>query len=211
MVLNKIFKEIIKIKDIAYLNELGAEIVEYCPKENSLLGKLYLTGAYHSSKTDEVKLIAEDINFTILLDSSEFYINDIECINFEYQVLEGVGLEFKFEIELNIDIEEELDERELIQTLEQVELESIKEEITNEVDEKLSSKLTLVEDNYPQEQVILRSINDKTNKLKVVYYEEDKELNNIAKTNNISIEHLLKENKTNNFSQYKRVIIKNGK
>jgi hypothetical protein len=69
----------------------------------------------------------------------------------------------------------------------------------------------LVEDNFPQEQLILRSIDDKTNKLKVVYYEEDKELNNIAKTNNISIEHLLKENKTNNFSQYKRVIIKNGK
>lgn len=128
MVLNKIFKEIIKIKDIAYLNELGAEIVEYCPKENSLLGKLYLTGAYHSSKTDEVKLIAEDINFTITLDNSDFYINDIECINFEYQVLEGVGLEFKYEIELDVDASEEFDEREVIQTEDEANLEELKEE-----------------------------------------------------------------------------------
>lgn len=211
MVLNKIFKEIIKIKDIAYLNELGAEIVEYCPKENSLLGKLYLTGAYHSSKTDEVKLIAEDINFTITLDNSDFYINDIECINFEYQVLEGVGLEFKYEIELDVDIEEEFDEREVIQTEDQANLEEIKEEISNAVDQKLSSKLNLIEDNYPQEQIILRSIDNKVNKIKIVYYDDEKDLNNIAKVNNISIETLLKENKSNNFNQHKRVIIRNGK
>lgn len=211
MVLNKIFKEIIKIKDIAYLNELGAEIVEYCPKENSLLGKLYLTGAYHSSKTDEVKLIAEDINFTITLDNSDFYINDIECINFEYQVLEGVGLEFKYEIELDVDIEEEFDEREVIQTEDQDNLEELKEEISNAVDQKLSSKLNLIEDNYPQEQIILRSIDNKVNKIKIVYYDDEKDLNNIAKVNNISIETLLKENKSNNFNQHKRVIIRNGK
>lgn len=210
MVLNKIFKEIIKIKDIAYLNELGAEIVEYCPKENSLLGKLYLTGAYHSSKTDEVKLIAEDINFTITLDNSDFYINDIECINFEYQVLEGVGLEFKYEIELDVDAEE-FDEREVIQTEDQANLEEIKEEISNAVDQKLSSKLNLIEDNYPQEQIILRSIDNKVNKIKIVYYDDEKDLNNIAKVNNISIETLLKENKSNNFNQHKRVIIRNGK
>lgn len=211
MVLNKIFKEIIKIKDIAYLNELGAEIVEYCPKENSLLGKLYLTGAYHSSKTDEVKLIAEDINFTITLDNSDFYINDIECINFEYQVLEGVGLEFKYEIELDVDTSEEFDEREVIQTEDQANLEEIKEEISNAVDQKLSSKLNLIEDNYPQEQIILRSIDNKVNQIKIVYYDDEKDLNNIAKVNNISIETLLKENKSNNFNQHKRVIIRNGK
>lgn len=211
MVLNKIFKEIIKIKDIAYLNELGAEIVEYCPKENSLLGKLYLTGAYHSSKTDEVKLIAEDINFTITLDNSDFYINDIECINFEYQVLEGVGLEFKYEIELDVDASEEFDEREVIQTEDQDNLEELKEEISNAVDKKLSSKLNLIEDNYPQEQIILRSIDNKVNKIKIVYYDDEKDLNNIAKVNNISIETLLKENKSNNFNQHKRVIIRNGK
>lgn len=211
MVLNKIFKEIIKIKDIAYLNELGAEIVEYCPKENTLLGKLYLTGAYHSSKTDEVKLIAEDINFTITLDNSDFYINDIECINFEYQVLEGVGLEFKYEIELDVDTSEEFDEREVIQTEDQDNFEELKEEISNAVDQKLSSKLNLIEDNYPQEQIILRSIDNKVNKIKIVYYDDEKDLNNIAKVNNISIETLLKENKSNNFNQHKRVIIRNGK
>lgn len=211
MILNKIFKEIIKIKDIAYLNELGAEVVEYYPKDNSLIGKLYLTGAYHSSKTDEVKLIAEDINFTILLDSKDFYINDIECINFNYQILEQVGLDFSYEIELDVDVDESVESTDSIREQEVDSLEDEKEIISKIVDEKLSSKLTIVDDNLPTDERILSSIEDVQSKIKVVYYDDEKELNHIAKLNNISLDNLFKDNKLTNFSVHKRVIIKNGK
>jgi hypothetical protein len=58
MILNKTFKQLIKIKDLAYLNDLGCEVIEYYPNKQYLNGRVYVTGAYHSSKNNEVKLIS---------------------------------------------------------------------------------------------------------------------------------------------------------
>ena len=63
MILNKTFKQLIKIKDLAYLNDLGCEVIEYYPNKQYLNGRVYVTGAYHSSKNNEVKLISEDLEF----------------------------------------------------------------------------------------------------------------------------------------------------
>lgn len=218
MIINKTFKEIIKIKDLAYLNDLGCEIIEYYPNNNSLTGRVYVTGAYHSSKTDEVKLISEDLDFIIELDKNEFYVDDIECIRFDYSVLEGVGVEVEFEIKLDVDVTEEIDCCETNDHVRkqqdenfETELEIIKDEIYKEVDHKLSEKLEIVNDNIPQNEVVFRSIKDEESIIKVVYFSDDKQLNDIAKNNNISIETLFKTNKKTDFNNKKRVIIKYGK
>ena len=218
MIINKTFKEIIKIKDLAYLNDLGCEIIEYYPNNNSLMGRVYVTGAYHSSKTDEVKLISEDLDFIIELDKNEFYVDDIECIRFDYSVLEGVGVEVEFEIKLDVDVTEEIDCSETNDYVRkqqdenfETELEIIKDEIYKEVDHKLSEKLEIVNDNIPQNEVVFRSIKDEESIIKVVYFSDDKQLNDIAKNNNISIETLFKTNKKTDFNNKKRVIIKYGK
>ena len=225
MIINKTFKQIIKIKDLAYINELGCEIVEYYPNNNALVGKVYITGAYHSSKTDEVKLVSEDVDFVFDLENDDFYIEDIECINFDYSVLEGVGLDVTFEVKLDLDISEEInsDKREEVETSNQEvltyddeeslnnEIELIKKEINKEVDLKLSEKLEIVNDNIPQDVVVFRSIKDENSVIKVIYFNEEKELNEIAKNNNITLESIFKANKKTDFNNKKRIIINYGK
>lgn len=231
MTINKTFKEIIKIKDLAYLNDLGCEIIEYYPNNNTLSGRVYVTGAYHSSKTDEVKLISEDVEFLFEFDNDDFYVEDIECIDFNYTVLEGVGIDILFTIKLDVDIQQTvdlLDESCMSETDDnnddtidevrncnnnsyQEELESIKDEINKKVDQKLSDKLEIVNDNIPQNEVVFRSIKDEESLIKVVYFNEEKELNEIAENNNVSIDYLFKTNKKTDFNNKKRVIIKYGK
>ena len=210
MILNKTFKQLIKIKDLAYLNDLGCEVIEYYPNKQYLNGRVYVTGAYHSSKNNEVKLISEDLEFMFDLEKEDFYIDDIECISFDYNVLETEGIEFSYEIKLDVNIIEEFDLREDDSLNFEETLESIKEEIGNIVEEKLSDKLDVVDDNLPQNEEMFRSLNnDKI--IKIIYFNDEKELSKIAEQNNVSIDYLFKCNKNYNFNENKRVIIPYGK
>ena len=211
MMINKNFNEIIKIKDLAYLNDLGCEVVEYYPNKNFLNGRVYVTGAYHSSRTDEVKLISEDLEFSFDLEKEDFYIEDIECIEFNYEVVEGIGIKIDFIIKLDVDMSEEIDLRENVEISYEEEIEEIKTGITNQIDEKLSDKLEIIDDNLPQNDCVFREIKDEQNTIKVVYFNEEKELSKIAKENNISLDNLFKTNKHTDFNAQKRVIIKYGK
>lgn len=253
MIIKKNYKENIKIKDLAYLNELGAEVVEFYPKNDQLIGKLYVTGNYHSAKTDLDKLISQDIQFVIIFENNSFLIQDIDCTSFTYSLIEGQGVEVDYEITVEYICEEtndddyEVDSENVIkndsdevlikeerikenanneiimvtddnktlnneeESIQNVidENEIIKDEITKIIDQKLSSKLESTNENLPQNQEIMRNITEKESVIKVIYYQNDRELNNIANSNHCSLEQLLRTNKQNNFSVYKRVIIKN--
>ena len=74
-----------------------------------------------------------------------------------------------------------------------------------------SDKLEVVEDNLPQNDEIFRGIKEDISVLKVVYFNEEKELSTIAKNNSISLDNLFKTNKYTDFNNKKRVIIKYGK
>ncbi|MBP3504567.1 MAG: hypothetical protein J6K18_05520 [Bacilli bacterium] len=211
MILNKTFKQLIKIKDLAYLNDLGCEVIEYYPNKQYLNGRVYVTGAYHSSKNNEVKLISEDLEFMFDLEKEDFYIDDIECISFDYNVLETEGIEFSYEIKLDVNIIEEFDLREDDSLNFEETLETIKEEIGNIVEEKLSDKLDVVDDNLPQNEEMFRSLNDDNKTIKIIYFNDEKELSKIAEQNNVSIDYLFKCNKNYNFNENKRVIIPYGK
>ena len=211
MILNKTFKQLIKIKDLAYLNDLGCEVIEYYPNKQYLNGRVYVTGAYHSSKNNEVKLISEDLEFMFDLEKEDFYIDDIECISFDYNVLETEGIEFSYEIKLDVNIIEEFDLREEESLNFEETLETIKEEIGNIVDGKLSDKLEVVDDNLPQNEEIFRSLNNDNKIIKIIYFNDEKELSKIAEQNNVSIDYLFKCNKNYNFNENKRVIIPYGK
>ena len=211
MILNKTFKQLIKIKDLAYLNDLGCEVIEYYPNKQYLNGRVYVTGAYHSSKNNEVKLISEDLEFMFDLEKEDFYIDDIECISFDYNVLETEGIEFSYEIKLDVNIIEEFDLREEESLNFEETLETIKEEIGNIVDGKLSDKLEVVDDNLPQNEGMFRSLNNDNKIIKIIYFNDEKELSKIAEQNNVSIDYLFKCNKNYNFNEKKRVIIPYGK
>ncbi len=254
MITKKNYKENIKIKDLAYLNELGAEIVEFYPKNDQLIGKLYVTGNYHSTKSDIDKLISQDIPFTIVFDNSDFLVEDIDCTSFDYNLVEGLGVEINYEITVDYTEEERIEvdnidddinqkqddnqrfeeensniiEKEIVskeaddeipkvinedETVKEVitDSELIKEEITNSVDQKLSSKLESSTDNLPQNEEVIRNLIDEKSIIKVIYYQNDRDLNQIAIDNKCSLDNLFRTNKQNDFSTHKRVIIKNGK
>lgn len=210
----KSFNETIEIKDLGYLNELNAEIIECYPNEGELTGKLYFTGNYHSSKTDEEKLISKDVEFEILFDNNKYELEDIECLNMKYQILEGVGVDVNFDIIINFnemlldERKEEQEQEHEVLTCEQNEIE--KKLIEKAIDEKLSIKLDTREGNLPQE-VNSTLFDEDKSIVKVVYYNFDNELEKIAVSNNKSLDSLFKENKNNNFNTHKRVIINHGK
>lgn len=206
----KNFNETLEIKDLGYLNEINAEITECYPNNNELCGKLYITGNYHSSKSDEEVLISKNIDFQILFDNDKLELNDIECLNLKYQVLEGIGVDLNFDIIINFS-ELIADERENEdESLLEKKLEQEKEIIEKNIDTKLSSKLETRCDNFPEE-IITEKIVENKSVVKVIYYTNDSDLETIASNNNRSLDTLFKENKNNNFNTHKRIIINYGK
>ena len=123
-----------------------------------------------SSKNNEVKLISEDLEFMFDLDNEDFYIEDIECISFDYSVLETEGINLTYEIKLEVSIEEDIDLREEESLNFEETLETIKEEIENVVDEKLSDKLDVIDDNLPQNEEIFRSLENENKIIKIVAF-----------------------------------------
>lgn len=67
---------------------------------------------------------------------------------------------------------------------EQVEL---KEEIVNKIDVMLSSKLSVKSDNFPDSKLPMRGLEDKTKKIKIVFYQNDNQLDEVIKKHNLSI------------------------
>lgn len=102
-----------KIRDIAYLNELSCEIVEYYPKNDEVCGKIYVTGSYRSSRNDLDKILSLDVPFKILLESNNMNILDVDCNDFEYSLVEGVGLKTDFVV--NITYEEDTNDSVLVE------------------------------------------------------------------------------------------------
>lgn len=230
------FKDDFKIRDLGFLNELGCEIVEFFPKNDSICGKLYVTGSYRSSKNDLDKLISEDIPFTISIDNKIDMINDIDCDSFNYSVIEGYGISFDFDI--NVDYEEELEsleedikEEELTKEQETLpitsnnneeeresnieeqpkdDFEEIKDNITNEVDKELLSKLEVVCDNIPSDEKINILPNDYSERI-VVYYNSDKDIDRISKDYNVSFDQIYKDNKHNDIDKHHRLIVNKRK
>lgn len=93
------------------------------------------------------------------------------------------------------------------ESLSPVEFERLKEEETERLDSLLKSTLNYKDDNYPTEEVVIRGIKEKKNKVRVCYYQNDAELEKLSVKYNISLNALFKENQNGNINQYRRVII----
>ncbi len=101
------------------------------------------------------------------------------------------------------------DEETILETepLSTVEFEKLKEEETERLDSLLKSTLNYKDDNYPTEEVVIRGIKEKKDKVRVCYYQNDAELEKLSAKYNISLNALFKENRNGNINQYRRVII----
>lgn len=118
------FNSFLKLKDFVKVNDLSAEIIEYFVKNDLLTGKLSVRGKYLKQDMEREYHFDEDIPFNIVF-NEEYIIEDIDCISFDYQIVEGRGIDLSFEVEIKFEEEDTLDE-------EETEIEEIPVEIDQE-------------------------------------------------------------------------------
>lgn len=202
------YNSFIKLKDFLKLINISAEINDYNIENEVIEGTLSIKGKYlkRDNLTDEY--FDQNIPFNIAMNDANFEIEDIYCINLEYICIESRGVDVSFDIFVDyesLDIRNDEDLKN--QNDEILDIESLKSIETQRIDSLLENTLVYKEDNLPTEEIIIRGLKDESSKLKVCYYKDDKELENICKNNSLSFDELCKNNKKFNFNNLKRVII----
>lgn len=86
--------------------------------------------------------------------------------------------------------------------------EMLKEDITKQVDKILQAKMEVKTDNDPSLKSKFFTKRDVKDTIKVIYYQDSKDIETICHQKNISIDKVFKDNKQTNFDQYRRIIIK---
>lgn len=216
------FTSFIKIKDASKINDICGEILDYRVTEDGVVGSLGINGKYYKNDLEKENQFNESIPFNIVFTTPKFELIDLDCVNLDYDLVEGRGIEVSFDIKVEYneledapDAIETIGERtveeqeETVPTIESTELEEIKDEITEKVSSKLEETLKFKDDNLPTEtENFLDNLEEKRSKIKVCYYSNDKELENVCAKNDISLDKVFKDNKNNDISKYQRVIIK---
>lgn len=216
------FTSFIKIKDASRINDICGEILDYRVTEDGVVGSLGINGKYYKNDLEKENQFNESIPFNIVFTTPKFELIDLDCVNLDYDLVEGRGIEVSFDIKVEYneledapDAIETIGERtveeqeETVPTIESRELEEIKDEITEKVSSKLEETLKFKDDNLPTEtENFLDNLEEKRSKIKVCYYSNDKELENVCAKNDISLDKVFKDNKNNDISKYQRVIIK---
>lgn len=222
MELRMSFTSFIKIKEASRINDICGEILDYGVTEDGVVGSLGINGKYYKNDLEKENQFNESIPFNIVFTTPKFELIDLDCINLDYDLVEGRGIEVSFDIKVEYnELEEAPDATESIgeriadeneetnPTCDIPILEEIKNEITEKVSTKLEETLKFKDDNLPSEtENFLDSLKEKRSKIKVCYYANDKELENVCAKNDISLDKVFKDNKNNDISKYQRVIIK---
>ena len=123
------YQAFIENKQLISIKELKIEITSFEELTNCINGTINLIGEVFINSLDETMIIDETLNFNI--EKDDYDLDLIEVENFIYQIVEGRGLE----IELDFKIKYNDQERK-----------SIKEEIVNQIEEKLDKTFNLSED-----------------------------------------------------------------
>lgn len=246
----------IKLKNVTKINDISAEVIDYQYEQDELKGILGVAGSYYRPDTDEVTYpFNEEIPFEIMFTSEIFDISDVDCINLEYDLIEGRGVEVMFDISVNYEksqndtfvsedeiiqaeelsnraFESDLEKEELEQATtedssenarvsedlsseeitaaevnEPEDLEIIKDEVSREIENKLSSTLLYKDDNLPSEESIVKIIGDKKRNIKICYYQKEEELEQVCREQNLSIDQVFKANRQNDLGNNRRIII----
>lgn len=273
------FNDFIKIKSIFKINDLSGEVLDYTIDNEEIKGVLGISGTYLLDDLKTNHTLSKEIPFNFVFANSDFIVNDVDCVNLEYELVDGRGLEVNFDIILNydqneqnndlkddernekfenveslgeeqVDVKEDdsdakkneetdvisqsieetdnLPERSEVQLEERLDIipeknevdleeknsivklddiEEIKDNITNEINKKLTSSLSYKEDNLPTEESFLNIIEERKAHIKVCYYTDDQDLEKVCRKNNVSINHVFKTNSSNNINATRRIII----
>ena len=178
------FTSFIKIKDASRINDICGEILDYSVTEDGVVGSLGINGKYYKNDLEKENQFNESIPFNIVFTTPKFELIDLDCVNLDYDLVEGRGIEVSFDIKVEYNELEEApdaietigertvdEQEETVSTIESTELEEIKDEITEKVSSKLEETLKFKDDNLPTEtENFLDNLEEKRSKIKVCYY-----------------------------------------
>lgn len=216
-------QDFVKIKDIEYIENASCEIKNYLSKNDIIEGILLIKGKIKRRKKEELIQLSEELPFKLILYSTGVEINDLDCARFDYTVVEGSGLEISYDILVIYNEErnktkttEKEEQNEDINTSNELEdentplldnidmnssLEKEKNEITKKYDDLLGSKIGETENELnkdPYKRSWWNTLKEEKKNCHIVFYKEEKELNDISIENNVSIKELLKSTKSIN-------------
>lgn len=243
----------IKLRDFVKITDISAEIKEYIKNNDVLEGKLDVNGTFLKEDLEKSGKFNQEIPFVIVFNDSNYDVLDLDCVNLDYHIVDGRGVEIEFDVKVRYeDLNEEetnesKDEENIIEipvvveepieeiienvddetferapmvdnkieetinnekNIEEVEIEKIKEEKTNEIDELIASKLSFVDNNLPPEVDLSSSIPEARSSIKVCYYKDDNDLERVCLKKDVGIDKVFKDNKNTEFNKYRRIIIK---
>lgn len=209
------YSAFIKLNKFVKINDISAEIKEYVKNGEVINGKLDVSGNYLEEDFIKSNNFNEEIPFSIIFKNENFEIVDIDCVNLDYQIIDGRGIEVIFDVLIKYEEEcveesEDIIEIPVIVEEEKVDYEAVKEEKEEETDLLIEEKLDLCNDFSPTEEKNITETKktEKKRVIKVCYYQDNKELDEVCNSNNIGIDKIFNDNKNTDFVKYKRVIIK---
>lgn len=104
------FNDFIKIKSVFKINELSGEVLDYAVDKNEIKGVFGVNGTYYKDDLAKSYPLSEEIPFNFIFSDNNFIVNDVDCVNLEYEVVDGRGVEINFDVVLNYDENISIDE-----------------------------------------------------------------------------------------------------
>lgn len=205
----------VKLRDFFKLIDISVEVDEYDVNNDILEGNLQLKGKYLKRDNVTEEYYNEKIPFSVAFPINDIEVDDIDCVDLEYNEVDGRGIDVSFDILIKYQTYEEIpvevDDRKLekieVDNLEDVDYEMLKKEETNRIDNLLKSALEIKDDNLPTNEVIIRGLKENRGCISVCYYKDEKELEKVCEDKGLSLGNVFKNNQQYDINQYHRVII----
>lgn len=187
--------------------DCDSTIDNYELENDTLKGNVLIAGNYLKKDEEFPVEFKDSFPFTIVFSTKDIIINEVKVDNFSY-VFSGEGINCTFNVVVNYDETNNIEKK---QPLEEnniiVTNKDEYDEVTKEFEEKLDLALNRSEtveevSNVP----FYLKLNQRQAKIKVFYYNDDKELDKISKNSGESLHELLENSET--LGDYRRIIIK---
>lgn len=194
-----------KMDKMVGISVVEIKILDYYLQNRILKGNVKIYGEYYTEDVEfetsnGLKEFENIVPFEIVYYKEDPIIDNISIKNFEYYEVAGRGVESVFDLCVEYTVEtEQVSQNE-------IEAEEIKEQVSRQIDTILEEKLEVRNDNFLEE-AREKKQQDKMSVIKIVYYDQSKEVKEICKKYDVSYYDILEDNKKYNFNDNHRIII----
>ena len=208
-----------KMDKMVGISVVEIKILDYYLQNRILKGNVKIYGEYYTEDVEfetsnGLKEFENIVPFEIVYYKEDPIIDNISIKNFEYYEVAGRGVESVFDlcVEYTVETEQvsqnEIEAEEIKEQVSQneIEAEEIKEQVSRQIDTILEEKLEVRNDNFLEEARGEKQ-HDKMSIIKIVYYDQSKEVKEICKKYDVSYYDILEDNKKYNFNDNHRIVI----